>query len=245
MKMDIVKIKSFPNGLNIVLDGSAPFEEILSALHRKFGDSASFFKNAKKAVKFSGRYISDDEENQLVDAIADACDIDICCILKENPDDNRVYLKAMEQFANAAKASRGQFFKGTLRSGQVLESDYTIIVLGDVNAGARVVSGANVIILGTLYGEVHAGAKRSTENDELLIEGIDSSDDSENSGSYFAAALDMKHPVISIGENTLDIKGKIPRKGLLSKAYALIAYERDNDIEVKEITSEFLNKLPF
>lgn len=47
---------------------------------------------------------------------------------------------------------------GTLRSGQKIESEHSIIVFGDVNSGAEVIAGGDVIILGTLRGIAHAGA---------------------------------------------------------------------------------------
>ena len=47
---------------------------------------------------------------------------------------------------------------GTLRSGQKIESEHSIIVVGDVNSGAEVIAGGDVIILGTLRGIAHAGA---------------------------------------------------------------------------------------
>lgn len=51
----------------------------------------------------------------------------------------------------------GMFYKGSLRSGQMLKSDQSIILLGDVKPGAKVVSGGNVVILGSLRGNVCAG----------------------------------------------------------------------------------------
>lgn len=46
----------------------------------------------------------------------------------------------------------------TLRSGQRLESEHSLVIVGDVNSGAEVVSGGDVVILGTLRGVAHAGA---------------------------------------------------------------------------------------
>lgn len=54
------------------------------------------------------------------------------------------------------------FYKGTLRSGQALESDGSIVVLGDVNPGASVISSGNIIVIGRLKGMVHAGATGNT-----------------------------------------------------------------------------------
>lgn len=47
---------------------------------------------------------------------------------------------------------------GTLRSGQKIETEHSIVVFGDVNSGAEVVAGGDVVILGTLRGIAHAGA---------------------------------------------------------------------------------------
>lgn len=47
---------------------------------------------------------------------------------------------------------------GTLRSGQKVETEHSIIVFGDVNSGAEVIAGGDIVILGTLRGIAHAGA---------------------------------------------------------------------------------------
>jgi septum site-determining protein MinC len=47
---------------------------------------------------------------------------------------------------------------GTLRSGQKIETEHSIVVFGDVNSGAEVIAGGDIVILGTLRGIAHAGA---------------------------------------------------------------------------------------
>ncbi|MEZ4636097.1 MAG: septum site-determining protein MinC [Caldilineaceae bacterium] len=49
-------------------------------------------------------------------------------------------------------------YRGTLRSGQIFRHAGSVIVVGDVNPGAQVVSGSDVYIWGRLRGVVHAGA---------------------------------------------------------------------------------------
>jgi septum site-determining protein MinC len=46
----------------------------------------------------------------------------------------------------------------TLRSGQSVNYDGNVIVLGDVNPGAEIVASGHVLIMGVLRGFVHAGA---------------------------------------------------------------------------------------
>ncbi|MCL2817562.1 MAG: septum site-determining protein MinC [Clostridiales bacterium] len=46
----------------------------------------------------------------------------------------------------------------TLRSGQNINFDGNVVVLGDVNHGAEVVASGHVLVMGALRGVVHAGA---------------------------------------------------------------------------------------
>ncbi|MCS6961107.1 MAG: hypothetical protein NZT61_01205 [Deltaproteobacteria bacterium] len=49
-------------------------------------------------------------------------------------------------------------FYGTLRSGQRLESDKTIVLVGDANQASEIISGGDIFVLGALRGTAHAGA---------------------------------------------------------------------------------------
>lgn len=52
----------------------------------------------------------------------------------------------------------GVMVKRTLRSGRTVRSEGHVVVLGDVNPGAEIVAGGDVIVWGRLRGVVHAGA---------------------------------------------------------------------------------------
>lgn len=52
-----------------------------------------------------------------------------------------------------------RYHKGTLRSGQSISSVGTIVVVGDVNAGAELVAAGDIVVWGTLRGVAHAGAQ--------------------------------------------------------------------------------------
>ena len=47
---------------------------------------------------------------------------------------------------------------GTLRSGQKVETEHSVVIFGDINSGAEVIAGGDIVILGTLRGIAHAGA---------------------------------------------------------------------------------------
>ena len=58
--------------------------------------------------------------------------------------------------------SETKFVQNSLRSGQREEYPGSIVICGDVNAGAEIVAGGNIMILGALRGVAHAGANGNT-----------------------------------------------------------------------------------
>jgi septum site-determining protein MinC len=52
--------------------------------------------------------------------------------------------------------------RGTLRSGDHLQTQGTLLVLGDVNPGARISAAGHVLVWGRLRGTAHAGCNGDT-----------------------------------------------------------------------------------
>ena len=55
------------------------------------------------------------------------------------------------------------FHQGTVRSGEYIESNGDLLILGDVNPGAKVSAEGNIIIWGRLLGIAHAGSKGNSQ----------------------------------------------------------------------------------
>lgn len=53
--------------------------------------------------------------------------------------------------------------RGTLRSGDHLQADGTVLLLGDVNPGARISAGGHVLVWGRLRGIAHAGCTGNSD----------------------------------------------------------------------------------
>ncbi len=68
-----------------------------------------------------------------------------------------------KSFNKEIATSKTKFYKGSLRSGQKMEFEGSLVILGDVNSGAEVLAEDNVVILGILRGMAHAGAKGNKE----------------------------------------------------------------------------------
>ena len=155
---ELVTIKSSHSGIELRLNATLPFPELLKAVEEKFRQSADFFKNAKMAVSFSGRTLSISEEEQLIQVITQTTSLEIICIIDQDERKELIYKRAVAQSLSEREKSDGQFYRGTLKKRQLLESESSIVILGDVEFGAKVVAKGNIIIIGTLFGSVHAGA---------------------------------------------------------------------------------------
>jgi septum site-determining protein MinC len=57
----------------------------------------------------------------------------------------------------------------TLRGGQKVETEHSLVICGDVNSGAEVVAGGDIIVLGTLRGVAHAGAYDETGGGRFIF----------------------------------------------------------------------------
>ncbi len=223
-----VILKSNKYGINLILDPEIPFEELLSAVAGKFQEADSFFKGARMALSFEGRKLSAWEEQQIVETISRNSDVVIVCIVENDVIREQILKGLMEEPAEDA-LSIGQFYKGTLRSGQLLECERSIIILGDVNPGAKIVSRGNVVVLGALKGNAYAGAGGDNQ--------------------AFIAALDMDPVQLKIG----DVIGRSADKALWSGSKKKkktepvvdpqVAVVKDDNIYIEPITKGLLNHL--
>lgn len=152
-----VLIKSSRYGLMIRLHETMPFPELLDAVAEKFRQASAFFGNAKMAVTFQGRVLTNDQERRLVETIVANSSLEIACVVDECPKEAAYYEQAL-RLAEEKEEKCGLFYRGNLRSGQTLELEHSVVILGDVNPGASVISKGNVVILGACRGTVYAGA---------------------------------------------------------------------------------------
>jgi len=75
------------------------------------------------------------------------------------------------QRAVAQDSLQGYFvFRGNLRSGQLLKRSEHVLIIGDVNPGAEVISAGDILVWGRLRGVAHAGANG---NSSAVIAALD------------------------------------------------------------------------
>jgi septum site-determining protein MinC len=67
---------------------------------------------------------------------------------------------------DARESSNTLFLRRTVRSGQAIHHPSNVVVLGDVNPGAEIVAGGDILVWGALRGMVHAGYP---DNEQALV----------------------------------------------------------------------------
>lgn len=205
---DPVLIKSNRYGMTLRFDPELPFDLLRERVHEKLHAFTHFFNHACMAVTFEGRTFTKEEEQAMAETIEEAAGIQILCLTDtedntqetHNRTDTPVPGYARGRYLRSEKNSRdaedalsevtgsgetihtenGLFYRGNLKGRAILEADKSIVIVGDIEAGASVMCKGSVTVTGTIYGTVIAGA----------------------AGDYNAviAAIDMKPELLRIGE---------------------------------------------
>lgn len=157
----LVFVKSSRHGLVIQLDENASYSELLLAIEHKFQDTAGFFKHTKLAVSFEGRFLTEAEKQEIVSLISRTAGVQIVCVIENNDARELMYKRAVDRSLPCTGKRDGQFYRGNLKKKQLLESETSVVIVGNVECGATVVANGNIVVLGTIEGNVHAGANGS------------------------------------------------------------------------------------
>lgn len=161
MKRDLVAFKGVSEGVYLDVYGN-DLDGIKKQLNEKFTNASNFFKGAKflgvrsdeltdveiMEIKLTLKYkyemkMSDEGIPEYIEQYYSSGEDEVT-----SPPD--------EQF-DGIEEGMTRFIHGTLRSGQEIDYDGNIVVIGDVNPGAFLKAKGNIIVLGTLRGVAHAG----------------------------------------------------------------------------------------
>lgn len=113
------------------------------------------YKEEKTPIKVVGKILKNKDMDEVQNIIKDNIDVKI-----EFDMPKTLGLSSITRtYKREIGISETEFHRGSLRSGQRIEAERSIVILGDVNSGAEVISSDNIVVLGTLRGLAHAGAK--------------------------------------------------------------------------------------
>ena len=129
-----VIFKGTKDGVTVIFDPEVSFETLCTQLEKKVAEAGKFFDNVKTSLAFKGRVFTEEEEETLLKIIAKHTTMEITFVKTENNEIKRLSDLLEKELApfNLAK-----FHKGSLRNGQKIEFEGSVIVVGDVNQGRR------------------------------------------------------------------------------------------------------------
>ena len=214
-----VVIKSSKAGMTVILDPDLPFGERLEAIGKKFRESARCWGSVQMTLTLEGRELTAAQEFAIVDTITKNSQIEVLCLLDTDAERIERCEKALNDKLMELNSQTGQFYRGTLKRGDCLESEASIVIIGNVDHGARVTAKGNVIVLGELKGTVTAGV---SGNPQAVV-----------------LALDMAPLQIRIG----DLSSRFNERNKRLGRGPMIALVEDGAIVMRSLKKSFLNNM--
>ncbi|MGI6576044.1 MAG: septum site-determining protein MinC [bacterium] len=186
-------LKGTRDGLVIVLDEKADLKDIAACLEEKLSMASGFLQGAKVFIDVGQRKLTPREAKQLVKLLRDYKGLQVAGfrrggqkvkILDGTLEDKargevKFDSRALQEDGksegvgteeknrkNPYKEGYTLFVRRTLRSGQRINYHGNVVVIGDVNPGAEVIAGGDILVMGVLRGMVHAGA---AGNEEAIV----------------------------------------------------------------------------
>ena len=154
VKEELVNFRGIKEGIYIFIK-EGNFQDIKKELEKKLKESTDFFEGAN-ILGIKGEDLSKDETSELIEIMKNKYKLHI----SENG--LPTYLEEPEIYSGIYEGM-AKFINSTIRSGQVIEYDGNVVIIGDVNPGALIKAKGNIIILGTLRGVAHAGIDGNNE----------------------------------------------------------------------------------
>ena len=147
------------NEIIIRISEGAEQSEIMECLNKKIPALKKLYKTEKTPIFVTGKVLKNKEIEEIKKLISSNIDVKITF---DSPKVLGLYgIKKI--FEKDIENSETKFHRGSLRCGQKLEFEGSLVILGDVNNGAEVIAGENIVVLGILRGLAHAGAKGNTK----------------------------------------------------------------------------------
>lgn len=172
-----VKIKGIREGLLITL-GEGDWPEVRAELVKHLKQQADFLRGGRLILDVGNHVLRAAELGHLRDMLSDD-GMSLWAVLSNSPATEqtaqtlglatRVTRPRPERSTQSTETTiSGEgavLLRRTLRSGFSLQHNGHVIVVGDVNPGAEIIAGGDIVVWGHLRGMVHAGA----EGDEGAI----------------------------------------------------------------------------
>lgn len=165
-----IKIKGIREGLLVTLS-EGEWSELKNALLKHIDQQGEFLKGAQLTLDVGNQVLKAAEIGQLRDILSER-GITLRALLSHSPTTELSAQnlglatrlskpksnRSMHSLDTELSGDEAMLIHRTLRSGHNISFFGHVIVIGDVNPGAEITAGGNVVVWGRLRGTVHAGA---------------------------------------------------------------------------------------
>ncbi len=153
--MNCINVSQRNNLVIIKIHSEANFTDIVSQIRKKVIQLTKIYKDEKIPILITGKVLKNKEMDKIEEIIKERLDVDVDFDMPKELGLSNIKKTFVQEVSN----SETKFHRGSIRSGQRIEEEGSIVILGDVNSGAEVIAADNIVVLGTLRGLAHAGAK--------------------------------------------------------------------------------------
>ena len=150
-----VKVNLTKENIQIKLNEETSQKEIVDTLKKKVTGLKKLYKDEKMPILILGKNLNEGERVEVKNIIQEKIDVKVSFDIPQELGLHGI----KKSFSQEIESSQTKFHRGSVRSGQRIEYEGSIVILGDVNGGAEVIAGDNVVVLGVLRGLAHAGAR--------------------------------------------------------------------------------------
>lgn len=157
--MNSVSINLKTDEVLIKIEDNATQEKIIPELIRKMRELKKMYQEEKTPIRVTGKILTNKEIEEIKEIIKGQIDVEV----KFDSPTTLGLHSITRSYKKDVGTSETTYHKGSLRSGQKIEVEGSLVVIGDVNSGAEVIAADNIIVVGTLRGLAHAGAKGNKE----------------------------------------------------------------------------------
>lgn len=167
MNDDQITIKGTRDGVALTV-GEGDWPQLMANLRDRLRATSRFFQGARVLMDVGVRNV---QSEGIVEAaeILKQHEMTLVSVISTNAETQSVarqmglgfispQAKPSENESVVLPSVDGILLRRTLRSGQVARHTGHVAVIGDVNAGAEIIAGGDVIVWGKVRGIVHAGA---------------------------------------------------------------------------------------
>jgi septum site-determining protein MinC len=172
-----IRIKGIRQGLLVTL-GEGEWSYLLSALEAHLSESPAFFRGGRVALDVGERDLTPAQVEEVRSMVAHH-QVELWALISTDLGTQVVargsgLVTDLVPAGGRARPSRDAgdstakavLVHRTLRSGQSLRHPGHVVIIGDVNPGAEVVAGGDIVVWGRVRGLVHAGA---LEDEDAVI----------------------------------------------------------------------------